>query len=44
MKKFLLYIPAMLTVLAALCGCGSVNTPQESAMQWMQRQPNNTDP
>lgn len=42
--KILLYVSALLTMLAALSGCGAMNPPQESAMEWMQRQPHNTDP
>ena len=44
MKKPLLYMLALLTVAGALTGCGSIATPQESALEWMARQPNNIDP
>jgi len=44
MKNPLLYVLALLTVAGALAGCGSINAPQESALEWMARQPNNIDP
>ena len=44
MKNPLLYMLALLAMAGALTGCSSITTPQESALEWMARQPNNTDP
>lgn len=44
MRNPLLYVLALLTMAGALAGCGSIATPQESALEWMARQPNNLDP
>ena len=43
MKKALLVLVAAIAVLGSLSGCGAIGK-QESAMEWMQRQPNTLDP
>ncbi len=42
MKPIWVRILAVIMVTAAVAGCGTVV--QESAMEWMQRQPNYIDP
>lgn len=42
MKPIWVKILAVIMVVAAVAGCGTVV--QESAMEWMQRQPNTLDP